>query len=146
MVIYNAQPSSIHLLIQTPRIYIPTQNMIDKYIYIILILASLALWARQKIIQKRKNPCGAPYPPGPRPLPFVGNVLDIPSTDLWVKAQEWGKTYGMLVLFLSGNSDFQFFSARRSRIYHCSRKAYPICQFLRSCSRTLRETRHDLFG
>jgi hypothetical protein len=35
-----------------------------------------------------------PLPPGPKKLPLVGNLLDIPSTYAWKKWAEWGKTYG----------------------------------------------------
>ncbi|KIV77051.1 hypothetical protein PV11_08887 [Exophiala sideris] len=33
-------------------------------------------------------------PPGPRPLPFVGNKFDISPKHPWVQFQEWSKTYG----------------------------------------------------
>ncbi|KDQ55519.1 hypothetical protein JAAARDRAFT_37534 [Jaapia argillacea MUCL 33604] len=38
-----------------------------------------------------------PYPPGPKPLPLVGNVLDIPLKQLWLGATEWAKRYGEIV-------------------------------------------------
>lgn len=34
-----------------------------------------------------------PLPPGPRKLPVVGNLLDIPSTHPWKVYAEWGKKY-----------------------------------------------------
>ena len=33
-------------------------------------------------------------PPGPTPIPFIGNKLDIPTTKPWIKFQEWSKKYG----------------------------------------------------
>ena len=33
-------------------------------------------------------------PPGPQPLPFIGNKLDVPSKYPWVQFQEWSRKYG----------------------------------------------------
>jgi hypothetical protein len=34
-----------------------------------------------------------PYPPGPKPKPFIGNILDLPTEDLPNVYIEWGKKY-----------------------------------------------------
>ncbi|EGO19060.1 hypothetical protein SERLADRAFT_453964 [Serpula lacrymans var. lacrymans S7.9] len=36
-------------------------------------------------------------PPGPRPLPFLGNLLDIEAHAPWISYAEWGAMYGDLV-------------------------------------------------
>lgn len=33
-------------------------------------------------------------PPGPTPLPFIGNKLDIPQSKPWIQFAEWSKKYG----------------------------------------------------
>lgn len=33
-------------------------------------------------------------PPGPRPLPFVGNKFDIPKSHPWIQFQKWSQIYG----------------------------------------------------
>ncbi|MCJ1409174.1 hypothetical protein MMC19_003252 [Ptychographa xylographoides] len=33
-------------------------------------------------------------PPGPTPIPFIGNKLDLPKSKPWIKFQEWSKIYG----------------------------------------------------
>ncbi|KAL0563837.1 hypothetical protein V5O48_018225 [Marasmius crinis-equi] len=35
-----------------------------------------------------------PYPPGPVPIPILGNVRDFTLKELWVTAAQWTRTYG----------------------------------------------------
>ena len=35
-------------------------------------------------------------PPGPRPWPIIGNLLDIPASHEWFTFAKWGETYGEL--------------------------------------------------
>jgi hypothetical protein len=37
---------------------------------------------------------GCPYPPGPRPLPLIGNLLDIPKEFSWLSYAQLSKKYG----------------------------------------------------
>jgi hypothetical protein len=36
----------------------------------------------------------SPLPPGPKGLPLIGNVLDIPSKYPWEKYMAWSKEFG----------------------------------------------------
>lgn len=33
-------------------------------------------------------------PPGPKPLPFIGNLLDVPREETWKTFAEWRGKYG----------------------------------------------------
>ncbi|KAF9269728.1 cytochrome P450 [Marasmius fiardii PR-910] len=37
---------------------------------------------------------GAVLPPGPKPLPILGNILDLTPRELWLRATSWAKIYG----------------------------------------------------
>ena len=43
---------------------------------------------------------GLSYPPGPRPLPIIGNLLDIPKESSWLAYAKFARRYGG-VFFLS---------------------------------------------
>jgi len=72
--------------------------------YSLVLLGSIVLGAIllliKTYIQKRRNPAGLPYPPGPPGYPFIGNVLDIPKEATWETYGKWAKQYG--VYFTNG--------------------------------------------
>lgn len=41
-------------------------------------------------------------PPGPRPLPFIGNRLSIPQNSPWIQFEEWSKVYGPIYTLWMG--------------------------------------------
>ena len=43
-------------------------------------------------------------PPGPRGLPLLGNLFDIPRKAAWKTFAEWGNAYGELTLFVQPQS------------------------------------------
>ena len=83
--------------------------------------------------QRRK---GLPYPPGPRPLPIIGNFLDIPKWFAWLTYSKFSKEYGdhTHTLWKKVSSDMNAreylilpnFRAGHCRIEQCrSRKGSP---------------------
>lgn len=56
-------------------------------------LAAVAV-AFVRVVSSKKR--GVKYPPGPRPLPLIGNLLDFPDfkKEPWLLYTEWKKTYG----------------------------------------------------
>lgn len=56
---------------------------------IVAAVLAIALVKRLSSLNKK-----LPYPPGPKPLPLLGNIRDIPPVSPWIAYTEWGRTYG----------------------------------------------------
>ncbi|KAF8883978.1 cytochrome P450 [Infundibulicybe gibba] len=62
-----------------------------------------------------RNPKRLPLPPGPKGLPIIGNLLDMPAHKPWVIYNEWSKTYGDIMhLNILGQSIIILCSTRRT--------------------------------
>lgn len=55
-------------------------------------MLAVKVWLR---LSRRKDR-GLPRPPGPKPLPFIGNMLDMPIDMPWLVYDSWFKTHGWL--------------------------------------------------
>jgi len=49
-----------------------------------------SIWA----IRSYRKHGGLSYPPGPRPLPIIGNLLNIPKDSSWLAYTQFSKKYG----------------------------------------------------
>jgi hypothetical protein len=54
-------------------------------------LAGLSIWLYSLLAKK---PSPAPFPPGPKGLPLLGNIADLPQSQPGVTFTKWGETYG----------------------------------------------------
>ncbi|KAI1443358.1 cytochrome P450 [Annulohypoxylon stygium] len=62
--------------------------------FIFSFLLSCVLYLTSWIRERRRIPPGARPLPGPRPLPLIGRVHDVPAESTWLKFHEWSKEYG----------------------------------------------------
>lgn len=57
-----------------------------------VVAVGLFLYGLRKVASRQ--PTAAPLPPGPKRLPLLGNLLDMPSSQEWLTFADWGKKHG----------------------------------------------------
>lgn len=62
----------------------------NSFLFLDSILFIASIYFLQRIISKRRS-----LPPGPRGLPLIGNVFDMPSDRPWLTFAKWADIYGM---------------------------------------------------
>lgn len=60
----------------------------------VLVVGYLVLSYVRSVIDWRTRQRGRPLPPGPTPLPVIGNLLDMPETKKWLGFQDLFAKYG----------------------------------------------------
>ena len=53
-----------------------------------LVLVISLLVTYSYVQDKRRNPAGLPYPPGPKGYPIIGNLFDLPSVFIYKHFRE----------------------------------------------------------
>jgi hypothetical protein len=67
-------------------------------LYLSFAFAPLLAWVAQYLYQRHKSSRHAlPFPPGPKPLPLLGNLFDMPTSREYQTYARWGKEYGDVV-------------------------------------------------
>jgi hypothetical protein len=55
-------------------------------------LVTVVLFLAYSYLQdKRRNPAGLPYPPGPKGYPIIGNLFDIPNAFIYKRFREMSR-------------------------------------------------------
>lgn len=66
------------------------------YVLAVISLAATLFCIRCWTLWRRWVSRAIPYPPGPKGLPIIGNILDMPGRNEWETARQWGTQYGEL--------------------------------------------------
>lgn len=64
--------------------------MFTTYLVVDVLAVAVATWLVLKMLRKNNQH----FPPGPKGLPIVGNVLDMPSSQEWVTYSQWNDRWG----------------------------------------------------
>ena len=126
-------------------------------IYSFILCLVLLLWVYTRFASKT-----AAFPPGPRPRLVVGNIFDMPTTQIWKTFHSWKAQYGLwcpidLFLLLTTEQlqpgDIVYFRAFRTSYRACSFCLCSYCLKFNSYSqhprvrdRIARKTWLDLFA
>nr|BED43030.1 cytochrome P450 monooxygenase [Trametes versicolor] len=73
-----------------------TRAIMSQPVWLLPVL-SLLLVTFVKYTQGRRSLKGLRLPPGPKPLPIIGNALDVPTTDMGAKFREMTQKHGDIV-------------------------------------------------
>lgn len=80
-----------------------------------LLIGGVALLVALRSLARRwrsANPANLPYPPGPKGLPVIGNLLDLPSENPYEEYLRLSKQYGEFGLLLFVGCSFNGWYAR----------------------------------
>lgn len=67
-------------------------TLLDAIAFVLLLALVQRIWGAKRL--------PAPFPPGPKGYPLIGNLFDVPPVAPWLTFAEWGDVYGRS-LFIS---------------------------------------------
>ncbi|KAK7442491.1 hypothetical protein VKT23_016089 [Stygiomarasmius scandens] len=103
-------------------------SLLQNKIFRAVALSAVAVVFLQLLVNKRRK--RTPLPPGPRGLPIIGNLLDVPSSFEWLEYMKWSQKYnsdivsfavaGASTIILNSQDAVTELMEKRSRIYSSS--------------------------
>ena len=81
------------------------------------VFAALSFLAFFGAIRDHRRRRGLPYPPGPRSLPVIGNLLDVPKEFSWLTYTSLSEKYGTISFV--GSTSFYDLSGRKYLVLPC---------------------------
>ena len=75
----------------------------------VIVAVALLVFLKQRLSRP-------PYPPGPKGLPIVGNIYDLPPSCEWITYAKWSRQFGMLPTVVKSSSFFK--SIQASDVIH----------------------------
>jgi hypothetical protein len=64
------------------------------FAYYFQLFAFSLLSAIAYLLLQRRKQSRPPFPPGPKGLPLIGNLRDLPNEDQWLTYEKWGQDFG----------------------------------------------------
>lgn len=79
-----------------PVLWLPIAAMLDTWSILNICGLSLAVFLLVRYSSNSRR--GGPFPPGPKGLPFLGNIFDVPTEFQWETFSKWGDQWGKVYI------------------------------------------------
>jgi len=83
----------ITLALTIPELTFRTRPLFTMTVDFLIITLAGAV-ATLSVLALTQRASAKKLPPGPRPLPLIGNALNLTTKELWLRVTEWSRQYG----------------------------------------------------